>query len=465
MAAALSFSIARLHLESCTQTPKDICFKKQMQLRDSFFSLLSATQEKTLSLANFRKAVECFNWHMTVLKGVQAESMPYEYLDLNTTLKTHHVAGSLLIRALDLEKPLFINFDQPHREACALQQFYACSFTETRRRLRELSHAAESILDSIESYHLFLKYIKTLPRQTLKVSQQFALPASTAYFFFSGVVSKKNIECIKKLGEGTYGIVFHVNAFFKTFAYKEFKTGLEDAEAEILHESSFYLLIPPHPHLLKLEAISCKGLFFELASTDFYHRLKDPNYRYETLCKHFFELASALGHIHAQGYNYKDLKPSNILVFPDDKVKLCDLGFLEPSKDDKDRVVCAHFAAPEYESTLDTIITPKADVWAFGVCLFQALTPEKYPILDRFCSQPDYFQRVLDFSKTYAVTEDYLFQNLNTSEKKFLESRDPQRCLLPIVAACLRSNPKDRPSTRELEQFFHEKTFKLHPSS
>jgi serine/threonine protein kinase len=240
---------------------------------------------------------------------------------------------------------------------------------------------------------------------------------------------------------------------------------MDDAESQIFHESSFYLLIPPHPHLLKLEAISCKGLFFELASSDFYHRLKDRTYRYETLSKHFFEIASALGHIHMQGYNYKDLKPSNILVFPDEKVKLCDLGFLEPSKHDKDRIVCAHFAAPEYESSLDTIITPKADVWAFGVCLFQALTRGKYPLLNCYAHRPDYFQKVVDFSKKNNITTEYLFQTLNTSNKKILTSRDPHGYLLPIIAACLRHNPQDRPSIQELEQFFHAKTLQLHPSS
>jgi hypothetical protein len=221
MAPTLSFPMALPHLKSYKQTPEDMCVKKQMQLRASFFSLLSAMQEKRLPLSNLPQAIDCFNCHTIILKNLQNESMPHEYLDLNTPLKTHCVAGSLLIRALDLEKPLFINFEQDPRQACALQEFYTGSFTETRRRITELSYAARNILLSLECYHLFLKYINILPKENLKTSQQFTLPASTAHFFFSSVIRKKNIDCIKKIGEGTYGVVFHVNAYFKKFAYKK----------------------------------------------------------------------------------------------------------------------------------------------------------------------------------------------------------------------------------------------------
>jgi hypothetical protein len=465
MAAALSSSLARLNLQSNPLATVELCIKTQRKLKNSFYFLLTAMQEKTLAYADVSLATQRFELHASVIKHVSCDLFSYEYLDLSTSIKTDYVASSLLIQALDLEKPLFVDFDRAHRQACAREEFYIGSLTETKRRARELFYLAEKISDSLEVYYLFLKYITNLPKELLKDQQQFTLPASTAKFFFSAVVKKNTFTHRKQIGEGTYGKVFHVDAVFKSLAFKEFKAVLDDAQTQILHEASFYLLIPPHPHLLKLEALTSKGIFFELASTDLYHHLKKPLYHYEKLCRHFFALASVLSHIHEQGYNYKDLKPSNILVFPNDNIKLCDLGFLEPSKEDTQRVVCGHFAAPEYEPTLVTTITPKADVWAFGVCLFQALTKGKYLLLGLNSSHPDYFQRVLAFSKKYPVTQEYLFHSLESSDQKILMSRDPERSILPIVAACLRFNPKERPSMQELKQFFHEKTPQLHPPS
>jgi serine/threonine-protein kinase len=92
------------------------------------------------------------------------------------------------------------------------------------------------------------------------------------------------------------------------------------------------------------------------------------------------QIASALEHSHAAGVLHLDVKPGNVWVTPDYRVKLLDFGIdseLErtPSRTRAGRTLM--FGTPAYmapEQWRLSIPDERTDVWALGVTLFELLT-------------------------------------------------------------------------------------------
>ncbi|MEQ8221534.1 MAG: serine/threonine-protein kinase [Candidatus Eremiobacterota bacterium] len=100
----------------------------------------------------------------------------------------------------------------------------------------------------------------------------------------------------------------------------------------------------------------------------------------EKAIKWIGELCEILDYLH-NGFNvpvvYRDLKPSNIIITPDEKVKLVDFGIARLYNPDKNTDTFSYgspgYAAPEqYRGRGQS--SPQSDVYGLGVILFQMLT-------------------------------------------------------------------------------------------
>ena len=89
---------------------------------------------------------------------------------------------------------------------------------------------------------------------------------------------------------------------------------------------------------------------------------------------YMLQVAGALAFCHAQGVLHCDVKPENIMVDRDGKVKLIDFGISLPEGASLTGplVGSPHYVAPE--RVMGSPLTPAADVYAFGVSLFQLIT-------------------------------------------------------------------------------------------
>ncbi len=92
-----------------------------------------------------------------------------------------------------------------------------------------------------------------------------------------------------------------------------------------------------------------------------------------TLLENFCELADGLSAMHRAGFVHADLKPGNVLVTPDGRVKLIDLGQACKMLTSKHRIQgTIDYMAPEQvnRGQLDA----RTDVFALGATLFKVLT-------------------------------------------------------------------------------------------
>ncbi len=92
----------------------------------------------------------------------------------------------------------------------------------------------------------------------------------------------------------------------------------------------------------------------------------------------FNQVADGLAHMHARGFVHADIKPSNILVTEDDRVKIIDLGQACAIGTIKKRIQgTPGYMAPEQAHR--QAITPKTDVYNFGATMYWVLVGEVVP--------------------------------------------------------------------------------------
>ena len=88
------------------------------------------------------------------------------------------------------------------------------------------------------------------------------------------------------------------------------------------------------------------------------------------------QIASALDHLHSRGIIHRDVKPANVLLTEDGKVKITDFGVAR-SADPSATLETEIYGTPHYmapEQVQGGIVDARTDVFALGVLLYEMLT-------------------------------------------------------------------------------------------
>lgn len=238
----------------------------------------------------------------------------------------------------------------------------------------------------------------------------------------------------RQLGSGAFGVVHVVEhrALQRTWAAKIIRRDLiADAarRQQLMHELAVGLQLAGHPHVVRTEMFRSFGeelaIFSELVGgPTLAAALPDPQLAApECALTLALQLAWALEAIHLAGLIHADVKPGNVLLTRDGSAKLTDLGLASLSSA---RTADAH-GTPRYrspEQARKQPITTATDVWSWAVTMIAVLLGEE---------------------PSHAGGE------LAPHTLSALRTRRPVHPALddldPVLTACLRKAPGDRPTT------------------
>jgi eukaryotic-like serine/threonine-protein kinase len=137
----------------------------------------------------------------------------------------------------------------------------------------------------------------------------------------------------------------------------------------------------------------------------------------------FTQVASALVHMHRRGVFHGDLKPSNIMLSKDGKVKLIDFGTAWLKGQEKNRIQ----GTPQYmapEQMTEKLVDERTDLYNFGATMYRMFT-------GRYAN-PSSGLRVADSTKAKLPTPIQINANIPT-------------VLSETIMACLQFSPERRP--------------------
>ena len=232
-------------------------------------------------------------------------------------------------------------------------------------------------------------------------------------------------------------------------------------------------IVGVHSILLPPDEYNFKDIYvvFKLFETDLHQVIKAnddmtiDHYRY-----FLYQLLRGLKYIHSARVYHRDLKPKNILINSDCKLKICDFGLARPMFDDSpqtvfwtDYVATRWYRAPELCGSFFTRYSPSVDIWSIG-CIFAEIITRK-PLFPGK-NVVDQLQIITDLVGT--PNEEEVNAVRNDKARRFLQNLPPKPGIpfaqafpgvdenaLDILKWMLAFDPKKRPTpTQALEHPF-----------
>ncbi|KAL0371030.1 UNVERIFIED_CONTAM: putative serine/threonine-protein kinase PBL3 [Sesamum angustifolium] len=297
------------------------------------------------------------------------------------------------------------------------------------------------------------------------------LSSNLKFFTFSDLRNAtRNFRSDSLLGEGGFGYVFKGWIDEHTFAPSRPGTGMVVAVKKLKLESFQghrewltevnYLGLLHHENLVKLIGY-CSESDNKLLVYEYMPKGSLENHLFRkgaqlmswaTRMRIAVDVARGLSFLHSLDANviYRDLKASNVLLDAEFNAKLSDFGLArEGPKGDKThvstRVVGTRgYAAPEYVATGH--LTPKSDVYSYGVVLLELLSGKRATGDDNAGGAEE---TLVDWAKPF-LSDNRKVLRIMDSRLGGQYSKKGAQAAAALALRCLHTDPKYRPPMTEV---------------
>ncbi|CAH2093191.1 unnamed protein product [Euphydryas editha] len=271
-------------------------------------------------------------------------------------------------------------------------------------------------------------------------------------------------EQLAVVGEGSYGVVLKCRRrdTGQLVAIKKFLETEDDVVVRKMALREIRMLKKlRHDHLVNMIEVFRRKRRFYLVFEYLDHTLLDEleaspgGLGEDTAKKHLYQLLKGIDYCHQNSIIHRDVKPENVLVSNNGIVKLCDLGFARalaaPGEPYTEYVATRWYRAPEL-LVAEHRYGPEVDIWAIGCLFAEMLTGD--PL---FPGDSDIDQLALIIKTVGKLAPRHQQVVSRLSGGAALAAAGGARGSLPgiahakeLLAACLRTEPRARPSASAL---------------
>jgi len=263
-----------------------------------------------------------------------------------------------------------------------------------------------------------------------------------------------HFRIVSKLGEGGMGVVYRatdtklnrdvaIKVLPDSFAADPDRLTRFTREAQVLASLN-------HPNIAAIYGVEDRALVLELVDgPTLAERIAGGPIPVDEALPIARQIAEALEYAHEKGIIHRDLKPANVKITPEGRVKVLDFGLAKAMASE-----ASGASRPEASATLTMQATmagvilgtaaymspeqargqeadQRADIWSFGVLVYEMLTGRK---LFDAPTVSDTLAAVLRADLDWSALPAGLPSNIRTMLRRCLE-RDPKRRLRDIWAA------------------------------
>eukprot|EP01089_Gocevia_fonbrunei_P004231 TRINITY_DN1424_c0_g1_i1.p1 TRINITY_DN1424_c0_g1~~TRINITY_DN1424_c0_g1_i1.p1 ORF type:complete len:427 (+),score=87.11 TRINITY_DN1424_c0_g1_i1:128-1408(+) len=215
----------------------------------------------------------------------------------------------------------------------------------------------------------------------------------------------KDLKFNKKIGKGNFGEVYDGEYLGTRVAIKKLYFVDDDFMQKYIEREMDTLTGLAHPNIVQLIGLCIETddmyIVTEFVSGgDLRSRLKDESMKMDWLVRLGIarDIALAMNYLHSKNIMHRDLKSHNLLVAESWKVKVCDFGLARSAPSEGDRNLMTIVGTNEWmapEVAMGENYTLSADVFSYGMVLYEIITREKPPqrmLKDLYAFQADEYK-------------------------------------------------------------------------